>query len=514
MRVSDRVHMHREAEPDAEPTEVRKPRRQPSLAYLLEQSDAEPLYGHPLMCASLPTETFPRRPVPARVAHQLIKDELALDGNPKMNLASFVTTYMEPEADDIMIEGLRKNYIDLDQYPQTAEIHNRCVQILSNLYHAPLQPGERGTGTGCIGSSEAIMLAGLAMKRKWRERRKAQGLPYDNPNMVFGSNVQVCWHKMCMYFEIEIREADVSPDCLVLTAERARPLLDENTIGVCAILGSTFNGEYEDVKAIHDMLEEVNTANGWSIPIHVDAASGGFIAPFIMPELEWDFRLPNVKSINVSGHKFGLVYAGMGWALWRERQDLPEDLVFHVNYLGGDQQSFTLNFSKGAGNVVAQYYNFLRFGFEGYQRIMEASMETAAYLRSALVATGHFRIIDRQHMPLVAFALIDSSRYTCFDIQDKLKSRGWIVPAYTCSRGAESLVIMRVVVKQNFACHMANMLVQDILKAIEALEKHHVLVETAMSSPKAKKMHLAEVVHGIRANLKHQKSGLTTHGVC
>ncbi|GLD94256.1 hypothetical protein PINS_up002867 [Pythium insidiosum] len=279
-------------------------------------------------------------------------------------------------------------------------------------------------------------------------------------------------------------------------------------------LGSTFNGEYEDVKAIHEMVTDVNNANGWAIPIHVDAASGGFIAPFIMPELEWDFRLPNVKSINVSGHKFGLVYAGMGWALWREREDLPDDLVFHVNYLGGDQQSFTLNFSKGAGNVVAQYYNFLRFGFEGYQRIMETSMENAAYLRSALVATGHFRIVDRQHMPLVAFALIDSSRYTCFDIQDKLKSRGWIVPAYTCSRGAESLVIMRVVVKQNFACHMANMLVQDILKAIEALEKHHVLVETAMSSPKAKKMHLVDVVHAIRANLKHQKSGLTTHGVC
>jgi glutamate decarboxylase len=421
---------------------------------------------------------------------------------------------MEPEAEDLMVEGLRKNYIDMDQYPQTAEIHNRCVQMLANLYHAPLAPGEKATGTGCIGSSEAIMLAGLAMKRKWKDHRIAAGLPYDKPNMIFGSNVQVCWHKMCKYFEIEIREADVSPECLVLTPERARALIDENTIGVSAILGSTFNGEYEDVKAIHDMIVEINEQNGWNVPVHVDAASGGFIAPFINPELEWDFRLPNVKSINVSGHKFGLVYAGMGWAIWREKEDLPDDLVFHVNYLGGDQASFTLNFSKGAGNVVAQYYNFLRYGFDGYRRIMMASMQTAAYLRSALVNTGHFRIVDKQHMPLVAFCLIDSSRYSCFDIQDKLRSRGWIVPAYTCSRGAESLVIMRVVVKQNFAYHMANMLVHDILKAIDLLEKHHELVSAAMTSPRAKKKHIEEIVHAIQANAGHQKSGKPTRGVC
>lgn len=306
----------------------------------------------------------------------------------------------------------------------------------------------------------------------------------------------------------------MSPDCLILTPERARPLLDENTIGVGAILGSTFNGEYEDIKGIHDMLVEENEKNGWAIPLHVDAASGGFIAPFLSPELEWDFRLPNVKSINVSGHKFGLVYAGMGWALWREKEDLPDDLIFHVNYLGGDQASFTLNFSKGAGNVVAQYYNMIRFGFDGYRRIMEASMENAEYLRNALVATGHFRIVDKKHMPLVAFTLIDSSRYTCFDIQDKLRSRGWIVPAYTCSKGAEGFTIMRVVVKQNFSYHMANMLVNDILKAIDALEKHHILVDTAMSSPKAKKMAFRDVVHAIQANMNHQKAGVTTHGVC
>ncbi|CCI41434.1 hypothetical protein ABG067_006833 [Albugo candida] len=478
-------------------------------------SDATaPLYGHPLLSAELPTTEFPKNTVPARVAHQIIRDELALDGNPKMNLATFVTTYMEPEAEDLMVEGLRKNFIDLDEYPQTAEIHNRCVTILSNLYHAPLGPGDRGTGTGCVGSSEAIMLAGLALKRRWKDRRIAAGLPYDKPNMVMGSNVQVCWHKMCKYFEIEAREADVSEDCLVLTAERAVALVDENTIGVCAILGSTFNGEYENVKEIHDAMVKVNQEHGWGIPIHVDAASGGFIAPFLNPELEWDFRLPNVKSINVSGHKFGLVYAGIGWALWREPEDLPADLVFHVNYLGGDQSSFTLNFSKGAGNVIAQYYNILRFGFHGYRLIMRASMDTAAYLRSALVATGHFRIVDKQHMPLVAFCLINSERYSCFDIQDKLRSRGWIVPAYKCSKGAQGLTIMRVVVKQNFAYHMANMLVADILHAIEQLEKHHVLVSAAMKSSDGASNRFRDLAHSIRTNLAHQHSNARTGGIC
>lgn len=300
----------------------------------------------------------------------------------------------------------------------------------------------------------------------------------------------------------------------MLTAERAKALIDENTIGVCAILGSTFNGEYEDVKSIHDMVVELNEENGWDIPVHVDAASGGFIAPFLNPELEWDFRLPNVKSINVSGHKYGLVYAGIGWVIWREPEDLPADLVFHVNYLGGDQASFTLNFSKGAGNVVAQYYNIVRFGFDGYKRIMQASMKTAAYLRQSLLDTGHFRIVDKQHMPLVAFCLNDSSRYTCFDIQNKLKSRGWIVPAYTCSQGAENLVIMRVVVKQNFAYHMANMLVTDIMRAIELLEKEHVVVCHAKESPHIPKKTFHEVVNAVRFALREQRKASRTERIC
>jgi glutamate decarboxylase len=261
----------------------------------------------------------------------------------RLNLATFVTTHMEKESEDLMLQGCRKNAIDMDEYPQVKKMEQRCVNMLCRLYNAPLGPDEQGTGTACVGSSEAIMLATLAMKWKWKERcSKVGGRPSGTPNIVFGANVQCCWHKACKYFEVEAREATLSDDCIVLTAERARPLIDENTIGVCPILGSTFNGEYEDVKGIHDMVAELNKENGWDIPLHVDAASGGFVAPFITPDLQWDFRLPLVKSINVSGHKFGLVYAGVGWLLFRESQDLHEDLVFRVNYLGGDQASFTL----------------------------------------------------------------------------------------------------------------------------------------------------------------------------
>lgn len=390
-----------------------------------------------------------------------------------MDINNVKIRWMEPEVEELMLTGMRKNYIDFDEYPQTAEIHNRCVNMLANLYNAPLnEKDETGTGTSTIGSSEAIMLAGLAMKKKWQLFRKNNGKSTDKPNLVCGSNVQVCWHKMCKYFEIECREADVSPDCLVLTAERAVALVDENTIGVCAILGSTFNGEFEDVKAIHDAIVKVNEKNGWEIPIHVDAASGGFIAPFIQPELVWDFRLPMVKSINVSGHKFGLVYAGIGWVIFRENADLPDDLIFHVNYLGGDQASFTLNFSRGASGIIGQYYQFLRLGFEGYRDVMTIGMKTAEYLRKLLVETGSFNINDKAHMPLVAFSLKDHVKFcSVFDIQDKLRARGWVVPAYTCSKGAESLPIMRVVVKQNFTTDLADLLVRDIISVLHYYEQ-------------------------------------------
>jgi len=308
----------------------------------------------------------------------------------------------------------------------------------------------------------------------------------------------------------------------VLTAARAKPLIDENTIGVCPILGSTFNGEFEDIQGIHDMVVKLNKEKGWQVPIHVDAASGGFIAPFIDPARAWDFRLPNVKSINVSGHKFGLVYAGIGWVVWREASDLPDDLVFHINYLGGDQASFTLNFSKGASQVIGQYYNLVRFGRNGYKAIMETGMMNAHYLRERLVETGLFDIHDKGHMPLVAFTLKDASKFTVFDIQDMLRKDGWIVPAYTCPRGAEHLAILRVVVKQNFSHDMCNLLLRDLMRAIEELEHHSnasaVLSTTTEPPYKKRKMHHAKTSlqdnnHGSKKK-RHRHTGKKTHGVC
>eukprot|EP00124_Ichthyophonus_hoferi_P005256 Ihof_evm1s717 gene=Ihof_evmTU1s717 len=432
-----------------------------------------PIYGSHQMSAKVPKFEMPIEPMTAVLASQIIKDEMNLDGNPKMNLASFVTTFMEPEAEEIMREAARKNFIDQDEYAQTAELQTRCVNMLGRLFHAPLGPEEKAIGTGCIGSSEAIMLAGLAMKWNWRKWRKSKGLSEDaKPNIVMGANVQVVWHKFCRYFEVDAREAPVKREMLVLTKETAKPLIDDCTIGVVGILGSTYNGEFEDIKGIHDMVAELNETKGWEVAVHVDAASGGFIAPFITPDLIWDFQLPWVKSINASGHKFGLVYAGVGWALWRDQASLPEELVFHVNYLGGDQASFTLNFSKGASQIVAQYYQFLRLGFTGYASIMNNGMLNASYLRERIRSLDKFEIVDKAHMPLVAFALKDKNcPYSVFDIQEKLKHRGWIVPAYTCPTGASDYAIMRVVVKQNFSRDMADMLEADISKVCKDLEE-------------------------------------------
>ncbi|ONM03626.1 Pyridoxal phosphate (PLP)-dependent transferase superfamily protein [Zea mays] len=307
---------------------------------------------------------MPERSIPREAAQQIISDELMLDGNPRLNLASFVTTWMEPECDKLIMDSINKNYVDMDEYPVTTELQNRCVNMIAHLFNAPIKEDETAIGVGTVGSSEAIMLAGLAFKRKWQNKRKEQGKPCDRPNIVTGANVQVCWEKFARYFEVELKEVKLSEGYYVMDPVKAVEMVDENTICVAAILGSTLTGEFEDVKQLNDLLTEKNKETGWDVPIHVDAASGGFIAPFLYPELEWDFRLPLVKSINVSGHKYGLVYPGVGWVIWRSKDDLPEELIFHINYLGTDQPTFTLNFSKGSCQIIAQYYQLIRLGFE------------------------------------------------------------------------------------------------------------------------------------------------------
>ncbi|KAJ8621381.1 hypothetical protein MRB53_029910 [Persea americana] len=343
--------------------------------------------------------------------------------------------------------------------------------MIAHLFNAPLDESETAIGVGTVGSSEAIMLAGLAFKRKWQNKRKHQGKPYDKPNIVTGANVQVCWEKFARYFEVDLKEVKLTDGYYIMDPTKAVEMVDENTICVAAILGSTLNGEFEDVKLLHDLLIEKNKETGWDTPIHVDAASGGFIAPFLYPELEWDFRLPLVKSINVSGHKYGLVYAGIGWVIWRTKEDLPEELIFHINYLGSDQPTFTLNFSKGSSQVIAQYYQLIRLGYEGYRNVMENCQENAMVLKEGLERTGRFNIVSKDNgVPLVAFSLKDNSRHNEFEVSDNLRRFGWIVPAYTMPPDAQHVTVLRVVVREDFSRTLAERLVLDIEKVMQLLD--------------------------------------------
>ncbi|XP_047311432.1 glutamate decarboxylase isoform X2 [Impatiens glandulifera] len=468
---------------------------------------------------SLPRFKMAESSIPKEAAFQIINDELMLDGNPRLNLASFVTTWMEPECDKLIMAAVNKNYVDMDEYPVTTELQNRCVNMIAHLFNAPLGEDETAVGVGTVGSSEAIMLAGLAFKRKWQNKMKAQGKPYDKPNIVTGANVQVCWEKFARYFEVELKEVKLREGYYVMDPTKAVEMVDENTICVAAILGSTLNGEFEDVKLLNDLLVEKNKETGWETPIHVDAASGGFIAPFLYPELVWDFRLPLVKSINVSGHKYGLVYAGIGWAIWRSKEDLPEELIFHINYLGADQPTFTLNFSKGSSQIIAQYYQLIRLGFEGYKNIMENCQENATVLKEGLEKTGRFNIVSKEHgVPLVAFSLKDNSRHNEFELSDMLRRFGWIVPAYTMPADAQHITVLRVVIREDFSRTLAERLVSDIDKTLHELDTLPARInfknEMAKEAGKVKKTDVEVMEEVTAAWKKFVIERKKTSGVC
>jgi len=425
-----------------------------------------PAYGARSMSEPVPKYELSESGLPPQIAYDLIRDELILDGNSRLNLATFVTTWMEDEARRLMTETFDKNMIDKDEYPQTAEIELRCVNILARLWNAPVE--DEAVGCSTIGSSEAAMLGGMAMKWRWRRRMQAQGNPTDKPNLVMGVNVQVCWEKFCRYWEIEPRRVPMEGDRFCLNAEEAIKLVDENTIGVIVIMGSTFDGRYENVKEVNDSLEKLGKKTGWDVPIHVDGASGGFVAPFLQPDLKWDFRLPRVKSINASGHKFGLVFPGVGWIVWRDRGELPEELVFHCNYLGGDLPNFAINFSRPGNQVIAQYYNFLRLGRDGYRRVHQTSRDVAMHLSQQIADLGPFRLIsDGSDIPVFAFTTNDRANFSVFDMSDKLRERGWLGLAYTFLKNREDLAVLRCVRKEGFSHDMADMLLRDLRAAVE-----------------------------------------------
>jgi len=427
----------------------------------------EPTYAARCFSHEVPKYRLPPVGMAPEAAYLLIHDELNLDGNPSLNLASFVTSWMEPHADRLATEVLGKNMIDQDEYPQTEVLHERVVSIIGRLFHAPAH--QQPTGTATIGSSEAIMLAMLAHKRSWQRRREAARQPSDRPNMVMGADVHTCWEKFARYFEVEARVIPMEEGRYTIGAEQVAPLLDERTIGVAGLLGTTFTGQSDDLASIDALLTRVESERGWRIPLHIDAASGGFIVPFARPEERWDFRLPSVRSINVSNHKFGLVYPGMGTVVFRDASDLPEELVFHINYLGGDMPNYSLNFSRPSSSVILQYFAFLRLGHDGYSGVVTAMLANAQALASKLGAiTGLEVLTDGSQFPIVAVRATDPA-LDLRGLSRLLRERGWIVPAYTLPPNAEHITVMRMVVKENFSRDMVDMLAHDVGTAVHAL---------------------------------------------
>jgi glutamate decarboxylase len=433
------------------------------------------IYSSTDLSVVMPKYKMPKNEHDPRHAYQVVHDELMLDGNARQNLATFCQTWLEPEVHQLMDECIDKNMIDKDEYPQAAEIENRCVHILADLWNSPDAANTLGCST--TGSSEAAMLGGMAMKRRWQAKMAAAGKPADKPNMVCGP-VQVCWHKFARYWDVELREIPMEGDRLIMTAEEAIKRCDENTIGVVPTLGVTFTCEYEPVKAVSDALDKLQEDTGLDIPIHVDAASGGFLAPFVEPELEWDFRLPRVKSINTSGHKFGLAPLGVGWVIWRDKADLPDDLIFWVNYLGGNMPTFALNFSRPGGQIVAQYYNFLRLGKEGYRKIHQACYDTARYLSDEIDKLGPFKIIydGRGGIPAMSWSLKEGvdPGFNLFDLSDRIRMRGWQIAAYAMPSNRQDLVIMRILIRHGVSRDLVDLLVTDLKSSMAYFEKNPV----------------------------------------
>lgn len=441
-----------------------------------------PIFGTVESNESIPKYELAKKSIAPQVAYRLIKDDLLDEGNARQNLCTFCQTYMDDEAVKLMSETLEKNAIDKSEYPQTTDLENRCVNILADLWHAPKNESFMGTST--VGSSEACMLGGMAMKFRWRNRAKALGMDVTSrkPNLVISSGYQVCWEKFCVYWDIEMRLVPMDEEHMSINVDKVLDYVDDYTIGVVGILGITYTGKYDDIKALDKKLEEYNKTAKLTVPMHIDAASGGMFAPFIEPELGWDFRLKNVVSISTSGHKYGLVYPGIGWVLWRDKEYLPQELVFDVSYLGGKIPTMAINFSRSASQIIGQYYNFLRYGFEGYRQIHQRTKDVAMYLSSELEKTGLFEIYNNgENLPIVCYKLKEDAKvdWTLYDLADRLLMKGWQVPAYPLPADLQDTIIQRVVCRADFSHNLAELYLRDLKAAIEDLNNARVLNQKA-----------------------------------
>ncbi len=447
---------------------------QPDLSQLLDDEKMS-IFGSSDAQSPMSTSRIPEHPMRPDDAYQLIEEELLLDGNARQNLATFCQTWDDDQVRKLMDLSIDKNLIDKDEYPQSAEIEMRCVRMLAALWNAP-QP-DHTIGCATIGSSEACMLAGMAALWRWREKRKKEGKSTSTPNLVCGP-VQICWHKFCRYWGVEMREVPMQDDLYCMTPEEMLKLVDENTILVMSTFGVTYTGQYEPAESLCKALDELARAGGPDIDMHIDAASGGFLSPFLTPDIPFDFRLKRVKSISTSGHKFGLAPLGCGWVIWREAVDLPRELVFDVNYLGGSVPSIAINFSRPAGQVIAQYYNLVRLGRKGYASIHQSSYDVARYLADEIEKLGSFEFIHRGEMergiPAICFSMTDShdAGYNLYELSDRLRLRGWQVPAYSMPANITHKVVMRIMVRQGFSIDLAQIFIRDMQRAIDFLFQH------------------------------------------
>ena len=444
-----------------------------------------PIFGTVESNESIPKYELAKKSIAPQVAYRLIKDDLLDEGNARQNLCTFCQTYMDDEAVKLMAETLEKNAIDKSEYPQTTDLENRCVNILADLWHAPKDESFMGTST--VGSSEACMLGGMAMKFRWRNRAKALGMDVTSrkPNLVISSGYQVCWEKFCVYWDIEMRLVPMDEEHMSINVDKVLDYVDDYTIGVVGILGITYTGKYDDIKALDKKLEEYNKTAKLTVPMHIDAASGGMFAPFIEPELEWDFRLKNVVSISTSGHKYGLVYPGIGWVLWRDKEYLPQELVFDVSYLGGKIPTMAINFSRSASQIIGQYYNFLRYGFEGYRQIHQRTKDVAMFLASELEKTGLFQIYNNgENLPIVCYKLKDDVKvnWTLYDLADRLLMKGWQVPAYPLPADLQDTIIQRIVCRADLSHNLAELYLRDLKAAIEDLNNARILSKTQVDN--------------------------------
>ena len=446
---------------------------------------ADEIFGSEEMREPAPAEFIPKHKTPGDIAYQIVKDETFPQTQPRLNLATFVTTYMDDYGTKLMNEAVGINYIDETEYPRVAVMCGRCINMVANMWHTP-EKGDWKTGAVGIGSSEACMLGGVAAWLRWRERRKAEGKPYDKPNLVMSSAYQVVWEKFCQLWQIEMRTVPITHRHPTLNVEQAIKMCDENTICVVPIAGVTWTGMNDDIEALDFALDGFNARTGYDIPIHVDAASGGFILPFLYPEKKWDFRLKWVLSISTSGHKYGLVYPGLGWVIWKDKS-------FSVNYLGANITQVGLNFSRPAAQILAQYYNFIHLGFEGYKEVHSNSMKIARYCHDQIGQMSCFKNYSEYlENPLFIWSLDPEyekdAKWTLYDLQDKLMQHGWMVPAYSMPKDIEDMVVMRIVVRQGMSRDMADMLIADIKNAVADLEQLEYPTPTRIAAQKSTKV--------------------------